>query len=41
MALERMDDSLLEASRDPGSFRFTTFRRVVFPLSLPGVLSGS
>ena len=40
MALERMDDSLLEASRSLGASRFTTFRRVVFPLSLPGVLSG-
>ncbi len=40
MALERMDDAMLEASRSLGASKFTTFRRVVFPLSMPGVLSG-
>ena len=40
MALERMDDNLLEASRSLGASRFTTFRRIVFPLSMPGVISG-
>ena len=40
MALERMDDSLLEASRVLGASSFTTFRRVVFPTSMPGVISG-
>ena len=40
MALERMDDAMLEASRSLGATKFTTFRRVIFPLSMPGVLSG-
>ena len=39
--LDRMPDSLLEASSDLGSNWFQTFRRVVFPLSLPGILAGS
>lgn len=40
MALERLDDSLLEASTSLGASKFTTFTRVVFPLSMPGVISG-
>ena len=32
--------SLLEAARDLGADSVTAFRRVVLPLSLPGVLSG-
>lgn len=39
--LDRMPDSLLEASSDLGSNWFQTFRRVVVPLSLPGILAGS
>jgi spermidine/putrescine transport system permease protein len=39
--LDRMPDSLLEASSDLGSNWFQTFRRVVLPLSLPGILAGS
>jgi spermidine/putrescine transport system permease protein len=35
-----MDNSLLEAAQDLGSNRFHTFKRVILPLSLPGVLSG-
>lgn len=38
--LNRMDDSLIEASHDLGANRFQTFFRVVFPLSLSGVISG-
>lgn len=38
--LSRMDKSLIEASADLGADRFQTFRRVIFPLSLPGVISG-
>ena len=38
--LSRMDDSLIEASYDLGANRFQTFRRVIFPLSLSGVISG-
>jgi len=38
--LEKMDKRYLEASADLGADRFATFRRVVFPLSLPGVYAG-
>lgn len=38
--LERMDKSLIEASADLGANRFETFRRVIWPLSLPGVYAG-
>lgn len=38
--LSKMDDSLIEASYDLGANKFETFRKVVFPLSLSGVISG-
>lgn len=38
--LSKMDHSLIEAAQDLGSNRFQVLKRVVFPLSLPGVLSG-
>lgn len=40
-AIERMDWSLLEASRDLGATGFQTFRKVTLPLSMPGVIAGS
>jgi putative spermidine/putrescine transport system permease protein len=40
-ALEKIPDSYLEASRDLGAGTFTTFRRVILPLALPGVVAGS
>ena len=40
-ALERIPHSLIEASRDLGAGGFKTFRRVVLPLALPGVIAGS
>jgi putative spermidine/putrescine transport system permease protein len=40
-ALERIPESLVEASRDLGAKSFQTFRRVVLPLALPGVVAGS
>jgi putative spermidine/putrescine transport system permease protein len=40
-ALERVPDSLIEASRDLGATGFQTFRRIVLPLALPGVIAGS
>jgi len=40
-ALERIPDSYLEASRDLGARSWTTFRRVVLPLALPGLAAGS
>ena len=36
----KMDSSLIEAARDLGANTFNVFRRVILPLSLPGVLSG-
>jgi putative spermidine/putrescine transport system permease protein len=40
-ALERIPDSYLEASRDLGARSWTTFRRVILPIALPGVVAGS
>jgi spermidine/putrescine transport system permease protein len=40
-ALERIPQEYVEASLDLGANNFYTFRRVVLPLSLPGVLAGS
>ena len=36
----KLDHSLIEAARDLGANSFNVFRRVILPLSLPGVLSG-
>lgn len=38
--LERMDKRLLEASADLGANKTETFRRIIFPLSFPGVMAG-
>jgi len=40
-ALEKIPDSYLEASRDLGAGALRTFRSVIFPLALPGVIAGS
>ncbi|MFT4075129.1 MAG: ABC transporter permease [Asticcacaulis sp.] len=40
-ALERVPRNLLEASADLGGHGFTTLRRVVLPLALPGMIAGS
>jgi ABC-type spermidine/putrescine transport system permease subunit I len=40
-ALEKIPDSTLEAARDLGAGGWTTFRTVVFPLALPGVVAGA
>jgi putative spermidine/putrescine transport system permease protein len=39
--LERIPDSMLEASADLGGRSWMTFRRVVLPLALPAVVAGS
>ena len=36
----KLDHSLLEAAQDLGASSAGVFRRVIFPLSLPGILSG-
>lgn len=38
--LTKMDKGLIEASEDLGANKLTTFMKVVFPLSLPGVITG-
>jgi putative spermidine/putrescine transport system permease protein len=40
-ALERIPDSYLEASADLGAKGWPTFRQVVLPLALPGLVAGS
>jgi putative spermidine/putrescine transport system permease protein len=40
-ALERIPNSLLDASGDLGGGAGMTFRRVVLPLALPGIVAGS
>ncbi|NIK78196.1 spermidine/putrescine transport system permease protein [Paenibacillus castaneae] len=39
-ALEEMNPSLVYAARDLGASAWTTFRRVIFPLTISGVKSG-
>ena len=40
-AVERIPSSTIEASADLGANPATTFRKVIFPLALPGVAAGS
>ena len=40
-ALERVPSSLIEASADLGARPAQTFRAVIFPLALPGIVAGS
>jgi putative spermidine/putrescine transport system permease protein len=40
-ALERVPSSLLEASADLGASAWQTFRHVLLPLALPGLIAGS
>ena len=40
-SLERVPTSLLEASSDLGATRAQTFRTVILPLAMPGVIAGS
>ena len=39
-AMSKIDNSLLEAASDLGSNSWSRIRRVIMPLSLPGVISG-
>ncbi len=38
--LSKMDNSLIEAAQDLGADKFHVLKRVILPVSLPGVLSG-
>ncbi|MEY4477473.1 MAG: hypothetical protein RJA31_977, partial [Actinomycetota bacterium] len=40
-AMERVPDSLLDASSDLGARTATTFRTIVLPLIAPGIIAGS
>lgn len=39
-SVSEIDEDIIEAARDLGAGSFTVFRKVIFPLSLPGLLSG-
>ncbi|OGO59398.1 MAG: ABC transporter permease [Chloroflexi bacterium RBG_16_72_14] len=41
VTLERMDRTLVEASKDLGAARWATFRQVTLPIALPGLITGS
>jgi spermidine/putrescine transport system permease protein len=41
VTLERLDRTLLEASKDLGAGRWATFRQITLPIILPGVITGS
>ena len=41
ISLQAIDDSLIEAARSLGARSGALFRRVIFPMSLPGVVAGS
>jgi spermidine/putrescine transport system permease protein len=41
VSLEKIDPRLLEASKDLYSSSFRAFRKIILPLSIPGVLAGS
>ncbi|HEX5672522.1 MAG TPA: ABC transporter permease, partial [Acidimicrobiia bacterium] len=40
-ALERVPNSFIEASADLGAHPLTTFRKIVWPLAIPGIVAGS
>jgi spermidine/putrescine transport system permease protein len=40
-SVERLDPNLIQASQDLGASPFQTFRRVILPLTLPGIVAGS
>jgi len=41
LSLQAVDDSLIEAARSLGAPAWTVFRRVLLPLSVPGLFAGS
>ena len=38
--IERLDNQFIDAARDLGANRFTTFRKIILPLTMPGIVSG-
>jgi spermidine/putrescine transport system permease protein len=41
VTLERMDRTLVEASKDLGASRWATFRQITLPVALPGLVTGT
>ena len=41
VTMERMDRTLVEASKDLGAGRWATFRQITLPITLPGLVTGS
>ena len=41
VSAERLDPTLLEASKDLGAGRWATFRQVTLPIAMPGLITGS
>src|SRR4029078_458874 len=41
VTLERMDRTLIEASKDLGAGRWATVRQITLPIALPGLITGS
>ena len=41
VTMERMDRTLIEASKDLGAGRWATFRQITLPIALPGLVTGS
>jgi spermidine/putrescine transport system permease protein len=41
VTLERLDPTLIEASKDLGAGRWATFRQITLPISMPGLITGS
>lgn len=39
--VERLDTRLIDAAHDLGASRFTTFRKIIIPLTMPGIIAGS
>lgn len=39
--IERLDNRLVDAARDLGANRFTTFSKIIIPLTMPGIIAGS
>lgn len=39
-SLQKLDEDLVNAAKDLGANTVTVFRKVIFPLSIPGVMSG-
>ena len=40
-SIERLDGAMLEASADLGATRLQTFRRIILPATLPGIVGGA